>query len=76
MRFEEALAQLEGIVADMESGKLSLDDCIRQFEAGTRLAGLCMRKLTDTERKIEILLKSAEPDSPAWGEFTGENQEP
>ena len=39
--FEEALKELESIVAQMESGQLKLDECVAQFEKGAKLAGWC-----------------------------------
>jgi len=55
--FEEALARLETIVDEMESGKLSLDDMIKHFEEGSVLVKSCAGKLDDVERKIEKLVK-------------------
>ena len=66
-KFEAALARLEEIVKEMESGKLSLDDCMKRFEEGNELAGFCTKKLRDTQKKVEILLKKAGRDE--WQEF-------
>jgi exodeoxyribonuclease VII small subunit len=59
--FEKSLARLEEIVAGMESGKLSLDDMIGQFEEGQKLIGFCSGKLDEVERKIERLLSKEGP---------------
>jgi exodeoxyribonuclease VII small subunit len=56
-KFEEALEKLEQIVADLESGNLNLDDAIKKYEEGMSLAGLCGKKLAETRKKIEMLVK-------------------
>ena len=59
--FEKSLARLEEIVAGMESGTLSLDDMIAQFEEGQKLLSFCSGKLDEVERKIERLLTKEGP---------------
>jgi len=56
--FEKALKQLEEIAAALEEGDLGLDESIRRFEQGMRLAKFCREKLDEAERKIEILQKA------------------
>ncbi|MCX7869797.1 MAG: exodeoxyribonuclease VII small subunit [Terrimicrobiaceae bacterium] len=56
---EEALARIEELVAEMESGKLGLEDILARFEEGSRLARLCREKLEAAERRIEIIVKEA-----------------
>ena len=58
--FEESLARLESIVAAMESGELGLDDMIGKFEEGQKLIARCQKRLTDVERRVEALVKSAD----------------
>jgi len=60
LRFEEALAGLEKIVAQLEGGDLPLDDALKLFEEGVRLSRFCSGKLDEAERRIEILMKGAE----------------
>lgn len=54
--FETALVELEQIVTAMESGKLSLEDSLQQFEKGIALIRECQKKLKDSEQKVQILL--------------------
>ena len=54
--FEDSLKRLETIVEQMEKGELSLEDCMKHFEEGTKLANFCTAKLEETEKKIEILV--------------------
>ena len=55
--FEDALAELEEIAVRLEDGTLGLDDSIKEFERGVKLARFCQEKLEEAERKIEILQK-------------------
>ena len=55
--FEEALKKLETIVAQMERGDVSLEDSVKLFEEGSRLAEQCKQQLADAEGKVEILIK-------------------
>ncbi len=57
MKFEEALARLEAIVAELERGELPLEDSMRIFEEGIKLSKVCLKMLDDAERKVEILVK-------------------
>ncbi len=56
-KFEEAVGELERVVEQLESGELSLEDSLAAFENGVRLVKLCNQKLTEVERKIELLVK-------------------
>jgi len=70
--FEAALARLEAVVAEMESGQLSLEECMRKFEEGTALAAFCTQNLQAVEQKVEILLGKGGPeDGASWQEFKG-----
>jgi exodeoxyribonuclease VII small subunit len=60
--FEDALAELEEIAEKLEDGTLGLDDSIKEFEKGIKLARLCQEKLEEAERKIEILQKGEDGD--------------
>lgn len=69
--FDEALRRLEGIVAQLESGNLSLEDSILAFEEGMRLNKLCAGKLAEAEKKIEVLVKNASGEW-SWNEMPPE----
>ncbi|MBI5905938.1 MAG: exodeoxyribonuclease VII small subunit [Deltaproteobacteria bacterium] len=55
--FEEALKQLEAVVARLESGEAPLEESIRLFEEGMRLSGVCRKRLDEADRKIDLLLR-------------------
>ena len=56
--FEESLAKLERLVAEMESGKLSLDDMMARFEEGKQLVARCTRDLETIRQRIEKVTSS------------------
>ena len=58
-RFEDALAELEGIVQRLEKGELPLEESLKLYEEGIRLSRLCHAKLEEAEGRIEILIKDA-----------------
>jgi len=58
--FEKALERLETIVQKMESGSVSLDKMMEQFEEGMRLIALCSAKLNEVEKKIEMMVKKGD----------------
>jgi len=58
MKFEEALERLEQIVCLLEDGSLGLDESLKIFDEGIRLTQACTRKLEESEKKIQILLKN------------------
>jgi exodeoxyribonuclease VII small subunit len=53
LSFEDALHELEGIVASLERGDVSLEDAISAFERGTELKSLCQLRLEDARMKVE-----------------------
>jgi len=55
--FEKSLSDLEQLVADMESGDLSLEESLKKFENGIQLIRNCQGALNEAEQKVEILTK-------------------
>lgn len=58
--FETSLAELETIVGRLENGDLPLEDSLVLFEEGIKLSRECRTRLTNAERRIEILMKDAD----------------
>jgi exodeoxyribonuclease VII small subunit len=56
-KFEAALTRLEEIVTELESGELGLEQSLKLFEEGVKLARVCNARLEEAERKVEVLLK-------------------
>ena len=59
-KFEDAMARLEEIVQSLESGNLSLEESIKAFEEGMKLARFCSQKLEEAEKKVTMLMKEGE----------------
>ena len=53
--FEKTLAKLDGIIAKLETGDLSLEESIKQFEQGTTLLKDCNKVLNAARQKVKIL---------------------
>ena len=54
--FEEALSRLEEIVGLLERGECGLDQSLKLFEEGAKLAGQCEEMLDKAEQKVNLLL--------------------
>jgi exodeoxyribonuclease VII small subunit len=60
IKFEDALKKLEKIVGDLENGELSLDDSLKKYEEGVKLAQILNKKLESAQKKIETLVKKSD----------------
>lgn len=83
-KFEDELKDLEAIVAQIDSGELSLEESITAFERGVGLVRSLNQKLDEVERKVELLMRNAQgelktaPYEPAAkpGDGREEDEEP
>ncbi|HTO88240.1 MAG TPA: exodeoxyribonuclease VII small subunit [Thermoanaerobaculia bacterium] len=57
--FEEAMARLEEIVAEIESEQLGLERQFELFQEGMALARFCDGKLSEVQKSVELVLKEA-----------------
>lgn len=57
--FEEAMARLEAIVAELEGEDRGLEQQFALFQEGMELARFCDHKLGEVEKSVEIVLKEA-----------------
>ena len=57
-KFEEALAELEGLVQRLEKGELPLEDSLAAFERGMTLVRQLGDRLAQVEQRVEVLLRS------------------
>ena len=55
--FESSLESLEEIVQQLEGGDLPLEKSLELFEQGIKLSRQCQERLSQAERRIEILLR-------------------
>lgn len=58
--FEQAMADLEKVIRLLEEGNISLDEALQNFEEGISLARQCSEKLAQAEKKIDLLITSAD----------------
>ncbi|QKT04407.1 exodeoxyribonuclease VII small subunit [Ectothiorhodospiraceae bacterium 2226] len=56
-QFEQALQELDALVARMEQGEQTLEEALRDFERGVELTRLCQQALGEAEQKVELLLQ-------------------
>lgn len=57
-RFEDNFKKLETIVHKLEDGDLPLEESMKLFEEGMRLSKICSQRLTDVQKRVDLLLKS------------------
>ena len=79
--FEQALAELEGLVERLERGDVPLDEALRTFERGVALTRQCHASLQAAQQKVEILLKrgaraEVEPFEESADEGAGSSDAP
>lgn len=65
--FEAALAELEALVATMESGQLPLKESLAAYQRGAELLAYCQDALRDAQQQVDVLekgvLKTFRPDA-------------
>ena len=69
LTFEQALEQLERVVADLEEGRLGLDDSITRYQLGVELLKRCYGHLSEADRKICLLTgvdRDGNPITEKW----------
>lgn len=54
--FEKNLSALEGVVEQLESGQLTLDEAMKAFEKGIALTRECQESLASAEQKVQVLM--------------------
>ncbi len=57
LSFEQAAAELEALVEEMENEVLPLEKMLASYERGVKLAQQCTRRLSDAEKRIELIKK-------------------
>lgn len=60
MSFEEAMAELEQVLGQLERGDVALDDSIRLYERGAALKERCETKLKEAEEKVAAITLDAD----------------
>ncbi|MBR0682784.1 exodeoxyribonuclease VII small subunit [Roseomonas eburnea] len=57
LTFEQALAELEGIVKALESGQGALEASVTAYQRGAALRAHCERKLAEAEQKVQAIVE-------------------
>ncbi len=57
LTYEQALAELQGIVNAMESGETSIDDLSAKVERAAELIRFCQEKLRQTDENVNTLFE-------------------
>lgn len=61
--FEASLEKLEKLTTDIKRSDISLEDALKDFEEGIKLAAGMEKQLDDIEGKIQILMNEPQPMS-------------
>ena len=61
MMFEEAMQELETIVARLESGDVPLEQSMELYQRGMQLSLLCQKKLSEAEEKMNEMIQQDQP---------------
>jgi exodeoxyribonuclease VII small subunit len=69
MSFEEALAELEGIVRQLETGDVELEKSIAIYERGAALKAQCEARLKSAELKVEQIVQGTNGPTPEPAAF-------
>jgi exodeoxyribonuclease VII small subunit len=57
--YESALAELDAIVSEMESGQLPLEASLAAYKRGAELLQYCRQQLSDAEQQVKVLENGA-----------------
>lgn len=60
MTFEEAMAELEQVLGQLERGDVALDASIKLYERGAELKKRCEAKLKEAEEKVAAITLDAD----------------
>ncbi|MFZ7092075.1 exodeoxyribonuclease VII small subunit [Primorskyibacter sp. 2E233] len=60
MTFEQAMAELEQVVGQLERGDVALEDSIKLYERGAKLRKRCDAKLKEAEEKVAAITLDGE----------------
>ena len=73
--FEQMMSRLEGLVARMEGGNLSLEESIQAFEEGIKLVKQCTSVLGEAEKRIQQLTEEGAKTMGGTDEVTANEEE-
>lgn len=56
------MVELEALVSKIEDGDLPLEESLKEFEKGIKLARICQQALEEAEQRVKILTAEGEQD--------------
>jgi len=62
MKFDQSLERLKEIVANLEEENISVEDALKFYEEGIKLVKSCRKKLSEVEKKIELITGGSSPE--------------
>ena len=71
MSFEEAMAELEAVVGQLERGEVPLEESIKLYERGAALKKRCEEKLKEAEEKVAAITLDAEGNPTGTKDVSG-----
>ncbi len=78
LSFEDALRELDSVVAQLEAGRISLEESLQLLQRGVALADLCDETLSKAEATLEQLVATDDGELVAqrlsWGDETEEEE--
>ncbi|MBR6341477.1 MAG: exodeoxyribonuclease VII small subunit [Treponema sp.] len=76
--FEENLAKLEELTNDIKRSDISLEDALKDFEEGIKLASGMEKQLDEIEGKVQILMNEPNPmdsqNQPQFDTFSDQGE--
>jgi exodeoxyribonuclease VII small subunit len=69
IRFEDALAELEQVVRDLEDGQIGLEESLSRYERGVSLIKGCYARLRDAEQRILLVTGTDDEGKPVLQPF-------
>jgi exodeoxyribonuclease VII small subunit len=70
--FEDGMARLEALVAELEAGDLALEDALLAFETGVGLVRKLNDQITQAEQRVEVLTRA--PDGTLRRRDAGDDE--
>lgn len=56
-KFEDMMKKLVGIVDNLESSEMELEESLKKYEEGVKLLHMLRKRLDEVKRKVEVLVK-------------------
>ena len=62
LTFREAMNELNGIVRELDSNTLELEDSLKKYERGVALVRTLKVRLNEAQQKVDVLMGELEPE--------------